>query len=240
MPASRTISNCSSLLAGCLCCIAPIGKGTKHNSSPDNTHESTADLSTVLPSTLCPAPQGILGLFGLLAAIFAFYGMGAANKGVLGGVWVVVGDMTTFATNVTTQVDNLLGSISNISTAVGDFQNVVRNDLDVPGFRTNLTVRREAGRKGAGGGVWGPPAVVDCVFSVRVYHWVGRQWLGGWHMVVLPSRMTVRRSVRGSMVSMGCMWLLFRCLSDSCTDPRCPPGHQDVLGRPGRRAHDVC
>jgi hypothetical protein len=81
-----------------------------------------------------------MGLFGLLAAIFAFYGMGAANKGVLGGVWTVVGDMTTLATNVTTQVDNLLGSISNISTAVGDFQGVVRNDLDVPGFRTNLAV----------------------------------------------------------------------------------------------------
>lgn len=167
MPASRTISNCSSLLAGCLCCIAPIGKGTKHNSSPDNTHESTADLSTVLPSTLCPAPQGILGLFGLLAAIFAFYGMGAANKGVLGGVWVVVGDMTTFATNVTTQVDNLLGSISNISTAVGDFQNVVRNDLDVPGFRTNLTVRRGAVEEvswGKGGGAErGMHYLFDCL-----------------------------------------------------------------------------
>lgn len=81
-----------------------------------------------------------MGLAGLLAAVFAFYGMGTANKGVLGGAWVVVGDLTTFATNVTTQVDKLVASVGSVGTAVGDFQGVVRDNLDVQGFRTNLTV----------------------------------------------------------------------------------------------------
>jgi hypothetical protein len=42
------------------------------------------------------------------------------------------------------QVDNLLNSIGNISTIIGDFQAIVRVDIDVPGFRTNLTVRGES------------------------------------------------------------------------------------------------
>lgn len=68
--------------------------------------------------------QGFMFLFGLIAIIFAIYGMASASKqkDMVGPAFGVIDTLSTYFGQVSGEVNNLVATISNVTGIIDDFQ----------------------------------------------------------------------------------------------------------------------
>jgi hypothetical protein len=79
-------------------------------------------------------------LFGLIAIVFAIYGMASVKKDITDDAFGVITTIAKYTTGVTDTVDRLMDTIGGVSGIIDDFQTIIVTDLDIDGIMTNLTV----------------------------------------------------------------------------------------------------
>ena len=87
-------------------------------------------------------------LFGVTSCAFAFHGMSKASKDITSDAWVVVGQLRDYGMGVSDTLDHLIGTIDNVTLIIDDFQAIVRDDINVTGLTTHLTVSQGATSSG--------------------------------------------------------------------------------------------